>query len=45
MVAMPNTDDKQRPLYVRLAWLFGIWAASIIALGVVTYTLKLIFTL
>ncbi len=45
MVAMPNTDDKQRPLCVRLAWLFGIWAASILALGAVTYTLKLIFTL
>ena len=46
MVAMPNTDDKQqRPLYVRLAWLVGIWAASILALGAVTYTLKLIFTL
>tara|TARA_R110002110_G_scaffold228024_1_gene443464 strand:- start:958 stop:1086 length:129 start_codon:yes stop_codon:yes gene_type:complete len=42
---MPNTDGKQRPLYVRLAWLFGIWAASILALGIVTYTLKLIFTL
>lgn len=44
MVAMPSTD-KPRPLYVRLAWFFGIWAASILALGVVTYSLKLIFTI
>lgn len=29
------------PLWKRLAWMAGIWAASVLALGVVAYALKL----
>jgi hypothetical protein len=33
--------DAPRPLWRRLAWLVAIWAASVAALGVVAWFLRL----
>ena len=41
---LPSMDDgreaKTQPLGRRLAWFVGIWAASVIALGVVVLILR-----
>ncbi|WP_404371454.1 DUF2474 domain-containing protein [Sphingomonas sp. MMS24-J45] len=34
------TEQPLAPLWKRLAWMAGIWAASVAALGVVAYGLK-----
>ncbi len=44
MAAMPNTEGE-KSLPRRLAWFFGIWAASALAVALVSYTLKAIFSL
>lgn len=44
MAAMPNTENT-KSLPRRLAWFFGIWAASAAGLALVSYTLKAIFWL
>jgi len=31
----------KRPLWRRLAWFIGIWACSLLALGIVAYLLRL----
>jgi hypothetical protein len=44
MVAQLNDKDPDqapKPLRQRLAWLVGIWAASVAALAVVAYLLRL----
>ena len=33
-------DDAAGPLWKRLAWMAGIWAASVVALGVVAALLR-----
>ena len=33
---------EKRPLILRLAWMAGIWAASVAALGVAAWVLRLI---
>lgn len=44
MVVMPNTEQTKSTLK-KLGWFVGIWAASVLALGVVSYGLKAIFGL
>ena len=36
-----SEEAEQRPLWQRIAWLVVIWAASVAALGVVAYILRL----
>ena len=33
--------DENKPLWQRLAWLVAIWTASVLALGVVAWLLRL----
>ncbi len=37
-------SDKKKPLWQRLGWLVVIWAASVLALGVVAGLLRLFMT-
>ncbi|MBH3438898.1 MULTISPECIES: DUF2474 domain-containing protein [Pseudomonas] len=39
----PNPADNQ-PLIKRLGWMVLIWACSIVALGIVSYGLRLVMT-
>ena len=34
-------DHSQRPLWQRLGWFVFLWAASVVALGIVAYGIKL----
>lgn len=38
-----NPADN-KPLWQRLAWMAGIWACSLVALGVVAWVLRLVLT-
>lgn len=38
---MRREPEPEPPLWQRLAWMAGIWAASVAALGVVTYVIRL----
>lgn len=33
--------DEKKPLWQRLGWLVAIWAGSVLALGAVSYLLRL----
>lgn len=33
-------EKPQKPLWQRMTWLVGIWAASVLALGVVAWLLR-----
>ncbi|MBT8769045.1 DUF2474 domain-containing protein [Metapseudomonas boanensis] len=35
---------EKKPLWQRLAWLLGIWTASVLALGTVSYLLRMFMT-
>jgi hypothetical protein len=35
------TDPSPAPLWKRLAWFAGIWAASVAALGTIAYIIRL----
>lgn len=35
------TETEKKPLWQRLAWLVGIWSASVLALGAVAWLLRL----
>ncbi|TMM46674.1 DUF2474 family protein [Qipengyuania marisflavi] len=41
MTRTPPEAPPEPPLWQRLAWLAAIWAASVAALGVVAYALRL----
>ena len=34
-------NPEKKPLWQRLGWLVGIWTASVLALGAVSYLLRL----
>ncbi|MGY4533362.1 hypothetical protein ACVW0Y_002492 [Pseudomonas sp. TE3786] len=34
-------SSEKKPLWKRLGWLVGIWAASVVALGAVSYLLRM----
>jgi hypothetical protein len=36
-----STQQEANPLWKRLAWFVGIWAASVAALGIVAYFIRL----
>ena len=36
-----NETDEKKPLWQRLGWLVLIWAGSVLALGAVSYLLRL----
>ena len=38
---MSITEEPAIPLWKRLAWMIAIWAASVLALGVVSLLLRL----
>ena len=38
---MPSSQDKEAPLWQRLAWMAAIWLASITVLGAVAIVLRL----
>jgi hypothetical protein len=38
---MTTDQDKQTPLRTRLAWLAGIWCASVATLGLAAYMMRL----
>ncbi|WP_324826644.1 DUF2474 domain-containing protein [Qipengyuania zhejiangensis] len=38
---MPASDDTAGPLWKRLAWMAGIWAASVAALGALAWVIRL----
>ncbi len=37
-------EPEKKPLWKRLTWLVGIWALSVLALGVVAYLLRMFMT-
>lgn len=37
-----STTTEHRPLWRRLAWFAGLWAASVVSLGAVAGVLKLV---
>ena len=39
------TETAPRPVWKRLAWFGGLWAASVLSLGVVAGALKLLFNM
>jgi hypothetical protein len=44
---MPTTTEdaalgERRPLWQRLAWFAGLWAGSVLALGMVGYGIRLV---
>lgn len=38
---MQPEREPEAPLWQRLAWMVGIWAASVAVLGVVAYVIRL----
>ena len=36
-----NESDEKKPLWQRLGWLVAIWTGSVLALGAVSYLLRL----
>lgn len=40
MLAPPEIEPEG-PLWLRLLWMVGIWAASVVALGAVAYLIRL----
>jgi hypothetical protein len=42
---MNTRKDKQPSLRVRLAWLVGIWCASVAALGLAAWLMRLVMRL
>ena len=40
-VSVMNAIDEKKPLWQRLGWLVLIWAGSVLALGAVSYLLRL----
>ena len=40
-VRVMNDVEEKKPLWQRLGWLVAIWAGSVLALGAVSYLLRL----
>lgn len=38
---MPTPDEAEAPLWQRLAWMAGIWAASVVFLAVIAWFIRL----
>ncbi|TBU76746.1 DUF2474 domain-containing protein [Pseudomonas daroniae] len=36
-----NRTNEKKPLWQRIAWLAGIWTASVLSLGALSYLLRL----
>lgn len=34
------TDDTPRPLWTRLAWFVGLWAAGVVTVGALAYGIR-----
>lgn len=41
MLAPPEREPDELPLWQRLLWMAGIWAASVAVLGAVAYVIRL----
>lgn len=41
MMTTPTPPEPQQPLWRRLLWFFGLWAASVAVVGTVSYILRL----